>query len=183
MSEKALDNQVGGNHYKDLKIQPVEYILENGLGFLEGNVVKYITRHKAKNGIEDVKKAKHYCEMLIEQYEKEQLSKLGEAIELEMKEALCASLTIPQPIHQQVIDLEKEAETFRTLPVGSMFFVDDENGIPKKVMVVKGYSCTTCDFNGTIHCQNILKRPYCVRTNELEKYSTKNVYFKFVKEQ
>lgn len=174
MSEKALDNQVGGNHYKDLKIQPVEYILENGLGFLEGNVVKYITRHKAKNGIEDVKKAKHYCEMLIEQYEKEQLSKLGEAIELEMKEALCASLTIPQ----QVIDLEKEAETFRTLPVGSMFFVDDENGIPKKVMVVKGYSCTTCDFYETIHCQNILKRPNCVRMNELE-----SVCFKFVKEQ
>jgi hypothetical protein len=170
MSEKALDNQVGGNHYKDLKIQPVEYILENGLGFLEGNVVKYITRHKAKNGIEDVKKAKHYCEMLIEQYEKEQLLKLGEAIELEN--------TIPQ----QVIDLEKEAETFRTLPVGSMFFVDDENGIPKKVMVVKGYSCTTCDFNETIHCQNILKRPNCVRMNELAESVQKSVCFKFVKE-
>lgn len=170
MSEKALDNQVGGNHYKDLKIQPVEYILENGLGFLEGNVVKYITRHKAKNGIEDVKKAKHYCEMLIEQYEKEQLLKLGEAIELE------------NAIPQQVIDLEKEAETFRTLPVGSMFFVDDENGIPKKVMVVKGYSCTTCDFNETIHCQNILKRPNCVRMNELAESVQKSVCFKFVKE-
>ena len=178
MSEKALDKQVGGNHYKDLKIQPVEYILENGLGFLEGNVVKYITRHKAKNGIEDVKKAKHYCEMLIEQYEKDQLLKLGKAIEIEKIENF-ATPTIPQ----QVIDLEKEAETFRTLPEGSMFFIDDESGMPKKVMVVKGYSCTTCDFNGTIHCLNILKRPTCLRENTPAESVQKNVYFKFVKEQ
>jgi hypothetical protein len=46
--KKALNTQVGGNHYKDCKIQPVEYIYSNGLDFLEGNVVKYITRHRTK---------------------------------------------------------------------------------------------------------------------------------------
>ena len=61
----ALKKQEGGNHYKDMKIQPVEFITANNLGFLEGNVVKYICRHHAKNGAEDIKKAIHYCEMLL----------------------------------------------------------------------------------------------------------------------
>ena len=62
----ALNTQVGGSHYKGLKIQPVEYIHANGLPFIEGNIVKYITRWKSKNGIEDLKKVKHYVELLIE---------------------------------------------------------------------------------------------------------------------
>jgi len=62
----ALDKQEGGNHYKDMKIQPVEFITANNLGFLEGNVVKYICRHHAKNGAEDIKKAIHYCELLLQ---------------------------------------------------------------------------------------------------------------------
>ena len=61
-----LDVQTGGSHYKDTAIQPIEYIHANNLGFIEGNIVKYITRHKAKNGIEDIKKIKHYCDLLIE---------------------------------------------------------------------------------------------------------------------
>ena len=64
----SLETQVGGNHYKELSIQPIEYILANKLGFCEGNVVKYITRYKSKNGLEDLKKAKHYIDMLIENY-------------------------------------------------------------------------------------------------------------------
>ena len=60
-----LNIQVGGNHYK-LVIQPVEYIYKNNLGFLEGNVIKYVTRHKSKNGAEDLKKARHYIDMLLE---------------------------------------------------------------------------------------------------------------------
>ena len=68
MEEKihALAKQEGGNHYKNMKIQPVEFITANNLGFLEGNVVKYICRHHAKNGAEDIKKAIHYCEMLLQ---------------------------------------------------------------------------------------------------------------------
>jgi hypothetical protein len=62
----ALDVQTGGSHYKDLKIQPVEYIHANDLGFCEGSVVKYITRWRAKNGIEDLKKARHFIDLLIE---------------------------------------------------------------------------------------------------------------------
>jgi len=66
---KALDKQVGGNHYKNFKFQPAEFIIANNLGFCEGNAIKYICRYKLKNGIEDLKKAKHYIEMLIEEEE------------------------------------------------------------------------------------------------------------------
>lgn len=62
----AKETQVGGNHYKDLKIQPIEYIHANGLDYFEGNVIKYITRHRKKNGKQDLEKAKHYIELLIE---------------------------------------------------------------------------------------------------------------------
>jgi len=62
----ALDKQVAGNHYKDLPIQPVEYIHANAMGYLEGNVVKYVSRWRKKNGIADLEKAKHYIELLIE---------------------------------------------------------------------------------------------------------------------
>lgn len=65
MYKDALDKQVGGNHYAAMKIQPVEFITANGLTFLEGNVVKYISRHHAKNGADDVKKAIHYCELIL----------------------------------------------------------------------------------------------------------------------
>ena len=62
----SLKVQIAGDHYKKMAIQPIEYIHKNGLGFIEGNVVKYITRWKTKNGIEDLKKAKHYIELLID---------------------------------------------------------------------------------------------------------------------
>lgn len=63
---KAMDKQVDGNHYKDFVIQPAEFIHKNGIGFMEGNVIKYISRWRNKNGIRDLEKAKHYIEMLIE---------------------------------------------------------------------------------------------------------------------
>ena len=66
MVESSLNKQVGGGHYKDLPIQPVEFIHANGIGFLEGNIIKYIVRHKSKNGKDDILKAIHYCEMLLE---------------------------------------------------------------------------------------------------------------------
>lgn len=62
----ALTKQEGGDHYKTLKIQPVEYIVANNLTFLQGNVVKYITRYKQKNGVEDIKKVIHYCELILQ---------------------------------------------------------------------------------------------------------------------
>lgn len=62
----ALDKQVSGSHYKDKGIQPIVYIHANNLGFCEGNVIKYVTRHKDKNGAADIRKAIHYLELLLE---------------------------------------------------------------------------------------------------------------------
>lgn len=62
----ALDVQIGGSHYKDMPIQPIEFIQANGIGFMEGNVIKYVSRWKAKNGIPDLEKARHYLDLLIE---------------------------------------------------------------------------------------------------------------------
>ena len=61
-----LNEQVGGDHYSKLAIQPVTYINANGLSYLQGNVIKYVTRYKDKNGLQDLEKAKHYIDLLIE---------------------------------------------------------------------------------------------------------------------
>ena len=58
--------QHGGSHYKDCPIQPWDYIVQNGLGYLEGNVVKYVSRWRVKGGVEDLRKARHYLDKLIE---------------------------------------------------------------------------------------------------------------------
>ena len=61
----ANNRQIGGIHYQ-IAIQPWDYILSNDLGYLEGNIIKYITRYKNKGGVEDLKKAQHYLSKLIE---------------------------------------------------------------------------------------------------------------------
>ena len=62
----ALEKQVDGNHYKDMAIQPVEFIHANGIPYLEGNVIKYLTRWRKKNGLADLEKARHYIDLLIQ---------------------------------------------------------------------------------------------------------------------
>lgn len=62
---QAKQIQIGGNHYAKLAIQPIDYIMKNNLDFCAGNVVKYVTRYKDKNGIEDLHKARHYIDLLI----------------------------------------------------------------------------------------------------------------------
>lgn len=62
----ANDTQHGGTHYKDSAIQPWDFIASNKLGYFEGNVVKYVARWRKKNGLEDLKKAQHYLQKLIE---------------------------------------------------------------------------------------------------------------------
>jgi hypothetical protein len=62
----ALDVQVAGNHYKNLKIQPVEYIHGNGIPFIEGCIIKYASRWRDKGGIKDLEKIKHFVDLLIE---------------------------------------------------------------------------------------------------------------------
>ncbi len=60
------DIQIGGSHYKDMKIQPIDYIVENEIPYREANVIKYVSRYKSKNGLEDLQKARHYLDLLIE---------------------------------------------------------------------------------------------------------------------
>jgi|TARA_R100000005_G_C4957431_1_gene175464 hypothetical protein len=57
------DKQIGGSHYKEFHIQPYEFISKNNLSFFQGNVVKYVCRYLNKNGIEDLDKIIHYCEL------------------------------------------------------------------------------------------------------------------------
>lgn len=66
VSRSANDIQIGGEHYKGRVHQPWDVIIEWGLGFLDGNAVKYLARWRAKGGIEDLKKARHYIDKLIE---------------------------------------------------------------------------------------------------------------------
>ena len=62
----AYKNQIGGNHYQDLVIQPTDYIIKNNIPFAEGNVIKYVSRHKQKGKEKDIKKAIHYLSMILE---------------------------------------------------------------------------------------------------------------------
>lgn len=64
--QKASETQVGGGHYKDMAIQPMEYSMANNLNALQHTIIKYVSRYKNKNGLEDLEKAKHCIEMLIE---------------------------------------------------------------------------------------------------------------------
>lgn len=63
---KANDMQVAGTHYSSKAIQPWDYIVSNNLGYLEGNIVKYISRWENKGGVQDLLKARHYLDKLIE---------------------------------------------------------------------------------------------------------------------
>ena len=63
---KALETQIGGNHYKDMNIQPLEFIMANNLPYCESNIIKYVCRYKSKNGLQDLLKARHYLDILIE---------------------------------------------------------------------------------------------------------------------
>lgn len=66
MRPDALSVQVAGDHYKNLVIQPVEYIHKNRIPYMEGNVIKYVTRWRSKGGVADLEKARHYIDLLIE---------------------------------------------------------------------------------------------------------------------
>ena len=67
--DDPLTAQVGGDHYSKLVIQPVEYITANNLSYLQGSVIKYVTRYQDKNGIEDLQKAIHFVKMMIQEEE------------------------------------------------------------------------------------------------------------------
>jgi hypothetical protein len=62
----ANEEQVGGDHYRNKAIQPWDYIASNNLGYLEGCVIKYVSRYKEKGGMQDLEKAAHYLQKLME---------------------------------------------------------------------------------------------------------------------
>ena len=64
--EGALNTQIGGAHYLNMPIPPAVYNFKNDMGFIEGNVVKYVSRHGTKGGADDIRKAIHYCRLLLE---------------------------------------------------------------------------------------------------------------------
>ena len=64
--QRATDKQIGGNHYKSFSIAPIEFITKNKLSFIQGCIIKYICRFENKNGIEDLEKIKHYCDLQIQ---------------------------------------------------------------------------------------------------------------------
>ena len=64
-TQRAIDKQIGGNHYIGFKIQPIEFIVKNKLSFIQGCIIKYICIFENKNGIEDLEKIKHYCDLQI----------------------------------------------------------------------------------------------------------------------
>ena len=66
MTSKVYSKQIGGSHYKDMVVQPSEFINQNKLLFAEGNAIKYICRHASKGEVQDLEKAKHYIDMIIE---------------------------------------------------------------------------------------------------------------------
>jgi len=66
MTSKVYNKQIGGRHYMDMVIQPSEFINKNKLQFAEGNAIKYICRHAHKGEVQDLEKAKHYIDMIIE---------------------------------------------------------------------------------------------------------------------
>ena len=69
---QSLNIQVGGDYYKNLVIQPVQYIQANKIGFCEGSIIKYATRWREKGGITDLEKIKHFCDILIDGEKAEQ---------------------------------------------------------------------------------------------------------------
>jgi len=112
------DTQVGGSHYKDMKIQPSEFINKNELQFAEGNAIKYICRHGSKGGLQDLQKAKHYIDMIIERdYEDESKNgSVDSGVDISYND-VDPSLTITLP--------ESDEDSMDDLSEG---FKDDLNG-------------------------------------------------------
>jgi len=66
VTEKAMDLQIGGDHYKNFKIQPLDFFYENNIPACEASIIKYVVRHKYKNKAEDLQKARHLIDYLLE---------------------------------------------------------------------------------------------------------------------
>lgn len=127
---KALDTQVGGNHYKNLAIQPVEYIFKNNLGYFEGCVIKYVTRWKDKGGVQDLLKAKHFLELLIELQEQHAKAGLLSLVEKELADCPDTEVEI-QPYRYLILADKAEPTKYY---VGKFDKSDAEKYYPRSLM-------------------------------------------------
>lgn len=127
---KALDTQVGGNHYKNLAIQPVEYIFKNNIGYFEGCVIKYVTRWKDKGGVQDLLKAKHFLELLIELQEQHAKAGLLSLVEKELSNSPATEVEI---LPYRYLILADKAEP-TNLYVGKFEKSDAEKYYPRSLM-------------------------------------------------
>jgi hypothetical protein len=99
MSKKHSDKQIGGEHYKHMKIQVTEFVAANDIPFIEGNVIKYVCRHAHKNGKEDVLKAIHYLNLLLEYHYNESHDIPG-CLQKEQGGCTCDSISDCPEAHQ-----------------------------------------------------------------------------------
>lgn len=127
---KALDTQVGGDHYKNLAIQPVEYIFKNNIGYFEGCVIKYVTRWKDKGGVQDLLKAKHFLELLIELQEQHAKAGLLSLVEKEL--ATCPDTEVDNPPYRYLILADKP--DICDVYVGKFEKKDVEDYYPRSLM-------------------------------------------------
>ena len=121
------DKQVGGDHYQNMKIQPAEFINKNQMKFAEGNAIKYICRHINKGGEQDLQKAKHYIDMIIER-------DYGDEVE---KSKVFAGVSIKDPVDSDDIkvtygDVSISDEYIKSIPKDN---VNDEVFYPSGVSV------------------------------------------------
>ena len=106
---RQTNNQVGGTHYKKCGIEPVEYIHANGLDFFRGNIVKYVTRDKDKNGAEDIRKVIDYANMILEfDYGILPEAKIKENGDVVMEEQECSCKESPFAVNVKVVRREIE---------------------------------------------------------------------------
>lgn len=106
---RKTNGQVGGDHYKKCGIEPVEYIHANGLDFNEGSIVKYISRHRNKNGAEDIRKIKDYCDIILElDYGILPEAKIKENGDVVMEEQECSCKESPFAVNVKVVRREIE---------------------------------------------------------------------------
>lgn len=109
--QSPFNQQVGGNHYKDYQIQPIEFIIANNIGFIEGNVIKYVCRHKDKNGKEDILKAIHYLRLLLNSQYPENTSK-KQAKKIMQLKIIYNNLIINKNNFKKYLLLSKKSYTF-----------------------------------------------------------------------
>jgi hypothetical protein len=107
----ANDKQIAGSHYKDLKVQVWDFIVQNNIPYLEGNIIKYVTRWKDKGGVADLQKARHYLEKLLESSYKE--------VSNDLSASKFNPSRIPTPDFAGVLPSEV-AKVGHSYPVGSL---------------------------------------------------------------